>query len=76
MPWNADKNWGMDGLSMKRIRPYITTQSVVEGMVVDVKSSINLNHFSFWNSKVKEPTPAKVFYDTLSDEELEILKSI
>ena len=76
MPWGADKNWGMDGLSMKRIRPHITTQSVVEGIVVDVKSSINLNHFSYWNSKVKEPTPAKVFYDTLSDEELEILHTI
>jgi len=76
MPWNADKGWGMDGLMMKRIRPHITTQSVVEGMVVDVKSSINLNHFSYWNSKVKEPTPATVFYETLSEEELEILKTI
>ena len=76
MPWNADKNWGMDSLSMKRIRPYVTTQSVVEGIVVDVKSECNLNHFSYWQSKVKEPTPAKAFYDTLSDEELEILKSI
>jgi len=76
MPWNADKGWGMDGLMMKRIRPHITTQSVVEGMVVDVKSSCNLNHFSYWQSKVKEPTPATVFYETLSDEELEILRTI
>ena len=76
MPWNADKGWGMDGLMMKRIRPYVTTQSVVEGLVCDVKSDCNLNRFSYWNSKVKEPTPAKVFYDILSDEELEILHTI
>ena len=76
MPWGADKDWGMDSLAMKRIRPYVTTESVVEGMVVDVKSDCNLNRFSYWNSKVKEPTPAKVFYDTLSDEEFEILQTI
>lgn len=76
MPWGTDKNWGMDGLMMKHIRPHITTQSVVEGMVVDVKSDRNLNRFSYWNSKVKEPTPAKVFYDILSEEELKILNEL
>lgn len=76
MPWNADKGWGMDGLMMKRIRPHITTQSVVEGMVVDVKSVCNLNHFSYWASKIRQETPATVFYEMLSDEELEILHTI
>ena len=76
MPWNADKNWGMDGLCMKRIRPHITTQSVVEGMVVDVKSDVNLNRFSYWQSKIRQETPATVFYEMLSDEELEILHTI
>ena len=75
-PWNADKGWGMDGLMMKRIRPHITTQSVVEGIVVDVKSSCNLNHFSYWSSKIRQETPATVFYEMLSDEELEILHTI
>jgi len=69
-----DMEWGEATIKIKQ--PDITTQSVVEGMVVDVKSEMNLNHFSYWNSKVKEPTPAKVFYDTLSNEELEILKTI
>ena len=73
---NADKGWGMDGLIMKRIRPHITTQSVVEGMVVDVKSDVNLNRFSYWQSKIRQETPATVFYEMLSEEELEILKTI
>lgn len=75
-PWGADKDWGMDGMMMKRIRPYVTTTSVVSGLVCDVKTSTNLNHFSYWNSKVKETTPAKVFYDTLSEEELKILNDL
>ena len=76
MPWNADKGWGMDGLMMKRIRPYVTTQSIVEGKVFDIKTRESLNHFSYWNSKIRQETPATVFYETLSDEELEILKTI
>ena len=76
MPWNADKNWGLDGLAMKRIRPYVTTQSIVEGKVFDIKTRESLNHFSYWNSKIRQETPATVFYETLSEEELEILKTI
>lgn len=75
-PWSRDSSWGMDGICMKTILPYIKTHATVEGMVVDCKSSESLNKFSFWDGKLPEEENPSKFYEMLSVEELQILNEI
>lgn len=71
-PWDVEKNWGMDAIASKTFSKYAKERTVIDGMVVDVKSRVNLNSFNIWGKRL--PTvPAKEFHDILSEEELQIL---
>jgi glycosyltransferase involved in cell wall biosynthesis len=74
--WTRDRSWGMDGDCYRNISPHVQTRAIVQGVVVDVKSSENLNKFSFWQSKIPENCPVDTFYNILSDEEKQILAEI
>lgn len=70
----TDKNWGMDAIMDKTIRPFVGISAVVQGMVVDVKTKINLNSFRVFMGRQKE-NPQE-FYNILSYNELELLKRL
>jgi glycosyltransferase involved in cell wall biosynthesis len=74
--WTRDRNWGMDGDCWKNISPHVQTKAVVEGVVVDVKTSENLNSMNFWMGKLKEECNPKIFYEILGEEEKQILASL
>lgn len=74
--WSRPSSWGMDGICMKTIMPHVTSVKVVDGMAVDVKTSQNLNKFSFWDGKLQTEEDPQEFYNVLSQEELSILQSI
>ena len=72
--WRVPKNWGMDAMAQKEIVQHSPSKAVIEDIIVDVKTRENLNSFNvFKNRKQVEP---KVFYDILSEEELQIVKSL
>lgn len=77
-PWNINKNWGMDAIAQNNIKKHVSTIHVVpEAMVVDVKSSKNLNSSNFWlGQKIKTREDTEKFYGILGDEEKQILKQI
>ena len=73
--WDVEKNWGMDAIASKNLAKYSITRAKVEGTIVDVKTDVNLNSFRIWSNRLPE-VPAEEFYRILSEEELEILKSL
>ena len=73
--WDVEKNWAMDAIASKNLAKYAVTKAKVEGMIVDVKTNDNLNSFRIWSKRLPEVNPQE-FYDILSEEELEILKSL
>ena len=73
--WNTEKNWGMDAIASKTIAKYAETRAQVEGMVVDVKTTINLNSFRVFGER-KPVVPAEEFYKILSEEELKLLHAL
>lgn len=75
-PFPKRLNSSMDGLCMRTIKPYVKSQYIVQGMVTDVKTAVNLNHIDFWLKRVKTLTAPGLFYDYLSERELEILNTL
>lgn len=74
-PWDVEKNWGMDAIASKTFSKYAKERTVIDGMVVDVKSLVNLNSFNIWGRRLPS-VPAKEFHDILSEEELQILLAL
>jgi len=75
-PWNMSRNWGMDAIASKTIAPLVKKTGFVEkGLVVDVKTVANLNSYKIWGKRLPRVNPQE-FYDILSEEELQILKSL
>ena len=74
--WTSDRNWGMDSDNAKNVAPFIKSRVVVEGEVYDIKTSESLNKFTLWYGKLKTAYSPKEFYDSLSEEELTLLKSL
>lgn len=74
-PWDVEKNWGMDAIASKTFSKYAKERTVIDGMVVDVKSRVNLNSFNIWGRRLPS-VPAKEFHDILSEGELQILLSL
>jgi hypothetical protein len=70
------KNFALDGMIHKTIRPYVHSMAFAEGAVTDVKTPDNMNHITFWAPKIKTTTPTNVFTDYLSEQELKILKTL
>ena len=69
-------NHAIDGAIHKKIVPYVRSMSFAEGAVVDVKTRDNMNHITFWASKLKPLPSADIFYDYLSEQELKILHTL
>lgn len=75
--WEKDANFGLDGMAIKRMQAIPYTHTISCGTLVDVKSRINMNKFSFWQKKLYSVDPY-IFLDILSERErqqLEIIKS-
>ncbi len=70
------KNFALDGLIHKTIRPYVHSMAFAEGAVCDIKSLESMNKISFWANKIKETVPSNLFTDYLSEQELKILKTL
>lgn len=70
------KSWAMDASMHKNISPRVKTSAIVDGVVCDVKSSKSLNRFTFWLGKLRNHINPKLFYDTLSEEEMHQLKRV
>ncbi len=68
MLWNKDKNYALDAMAQKRIDTITPISSVANGILVDVKTKINMNKFSLWKNKLNNVDP-NIFYDILSKEE-------
>jgi hypothetical protein len=73
--WDQERNWGMDAIANRTINKYAKTKAEVGGMVVDVKTRVNLNSFRLWSQRLPKVNPQE-FYKILSEEELNILKSL
>lgn len=75
-PWTEEKNWGMDAIANRTFIKYAEKNAEVSGVVVDVKTRTNqLNSFNLWKDRLPQCDP-QIFYDILSKEELQILKSL
>ena len=75
-PFPKRLNSSMDGLCARTIQPYVKSQSIVQGMVTDVKSSVNLNRIDGWLKRANDKCSPELFYNYLSEKELEILKML
>jgi len=74
--WNKADSWGMDGIALRNIRPHVKKWKIVDGIVVDVKTSINLNKYTFWTSRTDGLCPPEIFYNIMGEEEKKILNEI
>lgn len=74
--WHMDRNKGLDADLSNIIRPHVITTSLVDGMVVDVKTALNMNSFGFWNNKPNEEVKEEIFLNGLSQEERDIINDI
>ena len=76
-PWHREKSWGMDALVTQSIAPYVKSKSIISDTIVcDVKSKTNINFAGLWFQKIRIKSDPNIFYNILSDEEKEILKTI
>ena len=73
--WDVERNWGMDAIATRTIIKYCKSKALVDDMIVDVKSKVNLNSFNVWGNRLPQVAPQE-FYKQLSEEELQILKSL
>jgi len=69
------RNWGMDAMVNETINKYKHSWAVIDEMLVDVKTKVNLNRFSCWGKRLPQ-IPAQRFYEILSEEELQILQTL
>lgn len=72
--WRTAKGWGMDAMAQQEIVKHNPSKAVIDDMIVDVKTRENLNSFNVF--KKRPQVDANLFYNILSKEELEILKSL
>jgi len=70
--WNKPKNWGMDAIATKNIVKYAKKKAIIEDIIVDVKTRVNLNSFKIWGQRLPQ-VPPETFYNILSEEEKQIL---
>jgi len=75
-PYTYDKNYGMDAVLTKAVSTYIHKSREIKGPIVDVKTRVNMNSIRIWARKVEIPTPSEVFYNFLSQPELDLLERI
>jgi hypothetical protein len=73
--WDKEKNWGMDAIATKNIVQYARSRVLIEDIIVDIKTTQNLNSFRIWSNRLPQ-VDSQLFYDILSEEELQILKSL
>jgi len=73
--WDKPKNWGMDAIATKNIVKYAKKKAIIEDIIVDVKTRVNLNSFKIWGRRLPQ-VPPEIFYNILSEEELLILKTL
>lgn len=73
-PFPTMKNWGIDAIGAKTIKPYVQTAEVVEGVCVDVKTRVNINRWTLFAGQKRLPqVDPNIFYNILSEEEKQLL---
>ena len=72
----GEHNSGMDYIMTRTIAPYIKSEKIVSGMLVDIKSRKNIHPINYWCRTIKERSDPQFFYDILSDKELSALSRI
>jgi hypothetical protein len=65
----------MDAIATRTILKYAKSKAWVDDMIVDVKTQTNLNRFQVWGNRLPQIAPQE-FYKQLSEEELQILKTL
>jgi len=78
-PWDygVGRSWGMDAIFSRNTAQHIKTRVIVDGVIVDVKTSESLNKFSmFEKNKHGVDADRNIFYNILGDEEKKILAEI
>jgi hypothetical protein len=75
-PYTYPKNYGMDAVLTKAVSLYIHKSREIKGPIVDVKTRVNMNSIRIWARKIETPTPSEVFYNFLSQPELDLLERI
>jgi hypothetical protein len=76
-PWQKEKNWAMDALLTQSIMPHVKSISALsDTFVCDCKTCDNINKSGFWMTKLKEKIDPVKLYEKLSNEELQILKTL
>jgi len=73
--WDKEANSGLDGMAKVRLQTLELNYVSVEGILVDVKSKININKFTMWNAKLPA-VDTDIFLNILSDEERTFLDAI
>jgi hypothetical protein len=76
MPYTYAKNYGMDAVISKAVSLYVHKSREIKAPIVDVKTRTNMNSIRIWARKVEIPTPSEVFYNFLSQPELDMLERI
>jgi len=75
-PWHKERSWGMDAIASQNIAPHVKSKCIISNtIVVDCKSKVNINHSGLWFRKIKIKSDPNIFYNILSDEEKQILKT-
>jgi ribosomal protein S13 len=72
--WRNDKNWGMDAMAQQEIDKYNPTKVIIDEIIVDVKTKDNLNSFNVF--KRRPQMDNSIFFNILSEEEKEILRTL
>jgi len=74
--WNKDANCALDAIAQKTLNTIEHSRCVSSGMLVDVKTRMNMNKFDLWNKKELPEIDVNLFYDMLSEAERIQLKII
>jgi hypothetical protein len=78
--WNKESSWGMDGICLLNILPNVKTKALVQGECFDIKTlkenRVQLNNYSFWQSKIKTTEDISIFYSAISEEEKQIFNEL
>lgn len=72
--WRVGKNWGMDAMAQQEINKHSPTKVIIDDVIVDVKTNDNLNSFNVFKNRKKMDN--NIFFDILSKDELEVIRSL
>ena len=76
VPYKQGIDFGMNTALARAMQPYVIKGIEINGPITDVKTRTNMNSIRVWARKIQQPTPSEVFYNYLSQQELDLLERI